>query len=260
MKVTEDPRVARLAVLFLHLLHGGTQQQLADGAGVSRSAISRCESGTRAVTPETLAKLAAAAEVLPHELASILAVIRAVVARRTTGELQAPQARPESWPEALQGLPTALADLYAERLRARSAPGPPAPPTGPAPEDRERAPALWERLAPCSHETRRALVEEVAKFQVWELADFLCSHSREATDGEAVELAELAVLVAERTQGEERWKAALEGHAWATLGRARQRAADPAGAEEALALARELQRRGAGAGHGLLDSPPPNPS
>jgi transcriptional regulator with XRE-family HTH domain len=264
MKVTEDPRVAQRVVRILHLLHGGTQQQLADDAGVSRSAVSRCESGARAVTRETLAKLAAAAGVLPHEVEAILGVARAVVARReaTLPAVAAP--RPDPWPTALQGLQSALTELFTARFQARSArpPGLPTAPglaTAPATSDRERAPALWARLAPCSRDARRALVEEVAKFQVWELADLLCAYSRECGDpGEAVELAELAVGVAERCRGEESWKAALEGYAWAHLGAARRRLHDRAGAAEALAVAAELWRRGAGQGlldvSGILDS------
>lgn len=264
MKVTEDPRVAQRVVRILHLLHGGTQQQLADDAGVSRSAVSRCESGARAVTPETLAKLAAAAGVLPHEVEAILGVARAVVARRAATLPAVAAPRPDPWPTALQGLQSALTELFTARFRTRAsapAPGRPAASAAPAASDRERASALWERLAPCSRDARRALVEEVAKFQVWELADLLCAHSRESADpGEALELAELAVQVAERSRGDERWKAALEGFAWAHLGAARRRIQDRAGTAEALAVAEELWQRGAGQGlldvSGILDPDP----
>jgi hypothetical protein len=63
--------------------------------------------------------------------------------------------------------------------------------------------------------------------------------------GEALELADLALSIADRYAGNESSRSRLKGYCWAHVGNARHFANDLTGAEEAFALARRLWRAGA---------------
>jgi hypothetical protein len=75
------------------------------------------------------------------------------------------------------------------------------------------------------------------------LAERVCeasvkSAARDA--GEALELAELALSIAERVPGEESWRSRLKGYCWAHVANALRVANDLAGADKAFAHARDL--------------------
>jgi len=70
--------------------------------------------------------------------------------------------------------------------------------------------------------------------------------------GEALELAELALEIAERAPGEESWRARLKGYCWAHLGNARRVANDHAGSHEAFSQAWHFWEAGADSDSGLL--------
>jgi hypothetical protein len=57
-----------------------------------------------------------------------------------------------------------------------------------------------------------------------------------------LELAELALSIAERVPGEESWRSRLKGYCWAHIANARRVANDLSGADEALTRAWELWR------------------
>jgi tetratricopeptide (TPR) repeat protein len=123
-------------------------------------------------------------------------------------------------------------------------------------EDRRRSEDLWARLEKWPPSDRPALVKEVREFQSWALAERLSAESERAAPGEpqqAVELAELALRVAERVAGEPAWLSLLAGYVWAFLGNARRVASDNPGAVEAFSQAWKLWEAGAAADTGLLD-------
>jgi len=123
-------------------------------------------------------------------------------------------------------------------------------------KDRRRAEVLWARLKGRTHSARLALVEEEPKYQTWALAERLCAESERAAAGEpqqAVELAELALRVAELVTGDPAWLSLLAGYVWAFLGNARRVASDLPGAEKAFCQAWKLWEAGAAADFGLLD-------
>src|SRR5688500_636738 len=62
---------------------------------------------------------------------------------------------------------------------------------------------------------------------------------------EALELADLALSIAERVPGETNWRSRVQGYCWAHIANARRVANDHAGADEALARAWDLWRVGA---------------
>jgi len=123
-------------------------------------------------------------------------------------------------------------------------------------KERRRAEVLWARLKGRTHSARLALVEEDPKYQTWALAERLCAESERAAAGDpqqALELADLALRVAELVTGEPAWRSLLAGYVWAFLGNARRVASDLPGAEKAFCQARKLWEEGAAADFGLLD-------
>lgn len=105
----------------------------------------------------------------------------------------------------------------------------------PSPEDRKEAPALWGRLQGYSHRQRLFLVREVADFHSWSLCEWVCQESIDAAADDAdraVELAELALAIAERVPGDEAQHREAQGYAWAHLGNARRVQGNLNGAEE----------------------------
>jgi tetratricopeptide (TPR) repeat protein len=92
-----------------------------------------------------------------------------------------------------------------------------------AEEDRREAEALWKRLKRRSKVQFLALVEEAEEFRSWALAERLCDESARAAAHDplrAIELAEVALHIAERASGDEAWRYRLQGYAWAFLGNA----------------------------------------
>ncbi len=113
----------------------------------------------------------------------------------------------------------------------------------PSAADRLEAPELWKRLSRYPTTTRRALVCEAVEFQSWALCEFLCFESvRVAAENaeQAVELARLAVELAEHMPGENPWLLRLRGFAWAHLANAWRVAGDHQKAEEAMAKGEKL--------------------
>jgi tetratricopeptide (TPR) repeat protein len=99
-------------------------------------------------------------------------------------------------------------------------------------------------------------VEEEPKYQTWALAERLCDESIRVAAGEprrVLELAELALRVAELVTGEPAWLSLLAGYVWAFLGNARRVVSDLPGAEKAFCQAWKLWEAGAAADVGLLD-------
>ena len=113
----------------------------------------------------------------------------------------------------------------------------------------EQAAQLFESLLPLTREERRGLVEAFPKFWSWALAVRVCEASVKRAAhraDEALELAELAVSIAERVPGEEGWRSRLLGYCWAHVGNARRVGNDLAGADKAFTYARQLWRPGSG--------------
>jgi transcriptional regulator with XRE-family HTH domain len=102
---------------------------------------------------------------------------------------------------------------------------------------------LLDRLERHRMEDRKRLVDAVESYRSWDLCELLCEESRDAAEeGEdaSLELADLALYIAERIPGGEELRACAQAFAWAHLGHARRQLGDRTGAEEALARFREL--------------------
>jgi transcriptional regulator with XRE-family HTH domain len=126
----------------------------------------------------------------------------------------------------------------------------------PLPEDRAKAVELWERLRKhTSQEARLALVAEMKEFQVWSLCELL-SHESETAAAEnpaaAIDLARLALDVADRVPGEESQRSRLRGYARHHLGNALRVQGELRAARGAWAQAEEEWKAGEGCPGDLL--------
>jgi tetratricopeptide (TPR) repeat protein len=100
------------------------------------------------------------------------------------------------------------------------------------------------------------LVEDAQEYRNWGLCELLCAESIKAAADDAdraIELAQLAVLIADLAPGEETWRWRLQGYAAAHLGNTQRVRTDWPGAEEAFTDAAKLWQAGAPGDPGLLD-------
>jgi tetratricopeptide (TPR) repeat protein len=114
---------------------------------------------------------------------------------------------------------------------------------GPGSDDRCPAEALWNRLQVRNPHQRLALVEELEEFQSWKLCALVAAKSIEAapsSPADALELAHLALRIAEICPGEMRLRQRAQGYAWFHVANARKAANDLPGCEVALANAKSL--------------------
>ncbi|HKI85753.1 MAG TPA: hypothetical protein VKA53_03310, partial [Thermoanaerobaculia bacterium] len=118
--------------------------------------------------------------------------------------------------------------------------------------EREQAPRLWLELERVASSQRKLLLTNGTKFHTWAFCELLLDRAHDAGFEDAkraIELAELAVVVAERVDTEavgKRLARDLMGRSWAVLGNARRIAGNLTGAEEALAVAGEWLTGGTG--------------
>lgn len=249
-----DKDDSRLAIILLRSLHGWDQKELAEAAQVAASQISVYETGGRAAPREFLEKVAAAAG-FPLELLDPLLRFLRSFRVAAEGKSRADRVLAEGAAAEVLELARLAVDTLLEPLTQENDSGG-APPDA---QDRELAAPLWARLERRTAAERRLLVEEGEEYRSWALCERAAAESAAMVSddpGQALELAELALFIAERSPGEEAWRSRLQGYAWAHVSHARRAWGDLPGAEEALARARKLWEAGASGGPGLLDRSP----
>jgi transcriptional regulator with XRE-family HTH domain len=108
---------------------------------------------------------------------------------------------------------------------------------------RRQAEARWKTLAVMTPEGRRSAVEKESRYWTWALAERLCNESVRAAAhraDRAMELAGLALRVAELSPESEAFRSRLQGYAWAFVANARRVQGDLPGAEAAFARSDNL--------------------
>jgi transcriptional regulator with XRE-family HTH domain len=255
------PEDVQIVIILLRKLRGWTQADLAEASGLSVSAISRYETGDMLPTSEALEEIALAAGLPFPMLDRVFLWIGAT--RATVASAANPGDLGRLAEAAASQLAVGVADLTYSIAREILADlpeldtGPWARPAAPPQaEDREEVQEIADFLGRFAIPTRRALVEDCRRFQKWALCERLCAESLHAaarSPEEALDLADLALLTARRTRGEETWCQRLQGYALAHLAKARQARGDLSGAREAMAQARQLWEAGAPGDPGLLD-------
>jgi transcriptional regulator with XRE-family HTH domain len=219
---------------------GWTQAELAREARVRPSALSRYEADKQFPELPSLFRILDAMEYRLGELdtARDFLVLLKRARRRKTG------------PASLEAREPLSSGPASEQVRAAAAQA-----GYPLPEDRARAVELWARLGKYSHEARLALVAEMKEFQVWSLSELLGHESVMAAaeaPAAALDLARLALEVADRIPGDKARRSRSQGYARHHLGNALRVQGDLRPAKAAFIQAEEEWKAGEGCPGDLL--------
>jgi tetratricopeptide (TPR) repeat protein len=121
---------------------------------------------------------------------------------------------------------------------------------------RHRAEVLWGPLKKRTPAERRTLVKHGTKFRAWALCERVAAESIKQAPNhpkDALELAELALLIAELLPAEQAWSLRVQGYAWAHVSNALRVSNDLPKADEAIGRAWKLWEAGAPGDPGLLN-------
>lgn len=240
-----------VALTCLRSVRGWTQKELAEASGTPRTVLSDYETGRRVLSREKLESLAGEMEFGAEAVeAARLGVKLVGLAAEESGsplDLTAAERRRIVLAalEVAQGAITAVVSTLVRDIREVR-----------ARQDRDEAEVLWARLKSLPPQERRRLVEADGEYHAWALCERLCAESEKAAAHDvsrAMELADLALRVADLVPGEKDWRARLQGYAWAHIGNARRVASDLLGADDALLQARELWSHGGASGFSPLE-------
>ena len=240
-----DPGVLKHVVVFLRSRADMTQAQFGRAARIDQADVCRYELGRTAPSEEALRRMADVAGIdwsLVVHLRQFLTFLLSAAERQS---------------QILDGQPLDLAALEPARLAAVPyllETGTMEPARRTPEQERREAAEIWARLGRFSISWRRRLIELSPRLGSWALAERANEESilKAAHDpGEALELAEMALSIAERVPGPESWRSRVMGYCWAHVANARRVSNDHAGADEAFVRAWDLWRAGADA-EGLL--------
>jgi transcriptional regulator with XRE-family HTH domain/tetratricopeptide (TPR) repeat protein len=234
-----------IALTFLRSGQGWSQADLGKAAGISPKILNDYERGRKTLTRERLEYLAAFLGVPPERIDATLALLAAHRASSPARD-SATHRRIESVAVRLGNLMAATARSSLSLLTLE----------GEALQARQGAELLWDRLKRRAPAERRTLVSRGLRFRTWALCERVAAESiRKAPNHprEALELAELALLIAERLPGERAWGLRLQGYAWAHVSNARRVCNDLTGAEEAIVRAWKLWEAGEAGDPGYLN-------
>ncbi len=204
------------ALAILRELRGWTQEELAQAAGISRLTVGDYEQGVRELSMRKLWRLAEVMGHSPKKIREALALVR-------------PEAPPRGhWVGPVYFSPAEVQELLdfgssRGRLAERSIHKmvSQARVLEAAAEARAAAQGLWIALR--AERRWRTLVQERPEYQTWALSELLCEESIRATPSKpdrALELAEVAMVVAELAPGEPKWRLRIQGYAQAHVGNA----------------------------------------
>ena len=240
-----------ITLTFLRSTQGWSQAELAEVSRVSVKLLNDYERGRKTLTRERLNFLASCMGFPP---ACVVATLDCLNRNRAAARAAGTSGGDRS--EAMrrvEGLATEFGTLFSNFTRETLSL---LITEGEALQARQQAGFLWEKLSSHTPANRRSLVEKGARFRTWALSERVAAESiRKAANHprEALELAELALLIAERIPGEQAWKLRLQGYAWAHLGNARRACNDLPGADKAISQSWKLWEAGAPGDSGVLN-------
>lgn len=242
-----------LTLTLLRSARGWTQRELAQAARASSNVLSGYETGFRPLSLRKLEDLAAAMGFGPAVVDVALLGVELLLATIAPPSARSLVNLTETEWHRIQRAAVASAREAAEKtcdaltesvLSAR------------AREDRRIAGEQWERLRPLPPRERRALVESDRELQSWAVCERLCAESEKAAADEAsraLELADLALRVAQLVTGEEGVRSQIQGYAWAFVGNARRVGGNLPQADQAFFESERFWELGASSDQGLLD-------
>lgn len=233
-----------LALSYLRSDGGWSKKRLAAELGIRDDRlISRYERGEKPLSREGLDRLVAPLG-HPCEAVDALLSLHSFIASPLPEEDASPVALSKEELRSINCTALTVGWTFAEHVRAglrrdRKA--------AKAEAARNEAGELWKLLEPATRKERRGLVDVFPDLRTWALAVRVCEESVRAAAhrvDRALELADLALLIADRVPGEEGWRSRLQGFAWAHVANAQRVANDFDGSDEAFTRAWELWRTG----------------
>lgn len=241
-----------LALCILRQARGWTQERLASAAGTHGRVICEYESGERrTLRRDTFDRLAALLGYRADEIDLTILYVAGLLAGLGVDRVT-PVDPPPAEERRIAQIAAYVGLVEAGRMRARLcrlARG------RRAAAARQAAAGQWEELRRHGPARQRALVETRPELQSWALAERLCEESAKAAAEEparALELARLALTVAELAPADARWRSCLLGYIHGFLGNALRVADERRAAEAAFAIAWRLWRAGGSAAQGPL--------
>ncbi len=236
-----------IVLLFLRRGQGWSQARLAAAAEMSPSLLNEYEQGKKTLTRGRLLHLAG----LMNQGAVVIdANLERLQANRAeAGAGSGPFAEHRRGEEAAIRLGRLAVEFGRGVIMVLSV-------EGMARQAREEARNLWARLEAWEPDQRLPLVEESTEFRSWALCELVAAKSIEAapsSPSEALELASLALRIAELCPYEERLRQRTEGYAWFHVANARRVTNDLRGSDAALSKASKLWEAGASADPGYFN-------
>ncbi len=244
----DDPEDLKLAVILLRSLRSPNKTQFSAKSKVSRTTLSLAERGTTP-TRRTLERVARAVGFPVEFLDSLLVLLRPVrlaaeqgspTAQQLERLVREAQGAAEGWLGIVRSAALLLLSASAHSEVSQ--------------EDAHRkAQEAWQRIALLPVEQQRLLVPLIQGLLTREVVEVVCEESvRTAADdaGRALELAELALLIADQLP--ERRRTAIQGYAWGFIANARRVGGKLRQANEAFEISDQLWQAG-GSDSGALD-------
>ena len=247
-----------MTIRDLRELGGLTQVELAERSGVANSLLCRYEQGRQIPSRRNVQRIGSAVGVpLPVIENDLHPAHRRAIAAQWRGEVVAedPDALVEAVLDSLAAVLRPELQHLVDALREHAA-GPWAVNRPPRAADRVGAEELWAELEAASPADRRLLLDETREFRTWPVCELACAASRKAAPDSAeraLELAELAVEIADRLPGPDLFRQRMQGLAGLHLGNAQRVAGQQRIASDTLAQALVLWKNGDPADPGLLD-------
>jgi transcriptional regulator with XRE-family HTH domain len=236
-----DKEELQAAVAILRTLRGWSQADLALATGLGASAVSRYESGAQRPSRQTFDRIAKAVGVRPFLVRGLLTWIRAARAC-VHGEQFQP-----TMEEVIETCASEVTETFATLLRQVGADlmGPPVLlAEHRAAMDRQIEVELWNLMETTPAEDWYAVIEQVPEVRQWPLCMALCDKTIELVGkgkaSQALELAGVAVRLAELYWTDGHWKLRLEGYARAHFAAVLKAGGKLDAAEETMQRARAL--------------------
>src|SRR5215210_6395223 len=249
------PTPLGLALIYLRSAAAWTQTRLAQALGLPKESISQYERGTKSLTREKLDSLVE--PLAPPEAVDVLLFAHGLIFPEPQKEASSPVALSSEERRRIDRAAMAAgwtagriaAESLRVELRRRKK-------QEKMEAEKKNAENLFPRLMTHARKERSGLIEAFPDYWSWALAVRVCTASVKSAANraeEALELAELALSIAERVPGEESWHSRLKGYCWAHIANAHRVGNDLKGADEAFAQAWDLWRAGADSDPDLLE-------
>ena len=239
-----------IVLLFLRRGQNWTQTQLSKESRISASLINDYEQGRKTLIRKRLEYLISFMGLQPQ---SIDATLERLEANRASARALAVAGGPAQTAWRIEKVAAGVGRLATEFARSTLSL---LALEGEALGAREEAKRLWTRLERHEAEARVAVVEGSTEFQTWALCELVSAKSIEvapSSPAQALELAGLALRIAELCTGDYWLCERTKGYAWFHIANARRVANDLPGSGAALATAIKLWEAGASGDPGLFD-------